>query len=92
MGKWANRTCSECGIMRSVNLLRKKTVSVNSGRSGGSFSIGQRKKSLRFNAGRKYYRKKEIWVCAHSAACGDLHYFVRLAEREKVERGRESIE
>ena len=57
MGKWAKRTCNKCGIMRSVNVLKKKTITVNSGKSGTSFSFGQRKKSIRVNSGRKYYRK-----------------------------------
>ena len=82
MGKWANRTCYECGITRSVRRLRKKTISVNSGRSGSSFSLGQRSKSFRVHGGRKYYRNKEVWVCDTWLACNDPNYYENLAKEE----------
>lgn len=88
MGKWANRTCKECGIMRPIYRMEEIYYEVYSGRSGVSASISpfssKPVSSTRFHSGRKYYRKRKAWVCKDREAHNNLTYYddlLREAER-----------
>lgn len=71
--------CYKCGNHRPIDRVKTRTIEVESGRSGGSFTYkgwgssggwtGSDKKfrkvggGLNYNAGRKYYRNVKVYVC-----------------------------
>ena len=85
MGKYPNRTCNECHIMRPANYMQQITVSEPSGHSGMGFSFNPSKKqSARISSGRSYHRLKKVWVCKDKEAHNNPTYYSDL--EEKIEK------
>lgn len=66
--------CYYCSDLVDMSRAEQKTIEVESGRSGTSFSLGKNflgtltgktkgPLDVRVHSGRTYYRKKEIWIC-----------------------------
>ena len=77
MTKYANRTCSNCGIRKPQPEMYRETTYVETGRSrpgvskrtGIGFLLGEQKSTnsvvrWMFNTNqRTYQRKREVWLC-----------------------------
>jgi hypothetical protein len=88
MGKPATKECASCHHRFPVTEMITEVQEVESGRSGVSFSFNPaRQKSGRINLGRRYYRKRQVWICEAcnkkrsdgSAAAGCLVVFILIA-------------
>ena len=90
MARYAKKTCERCGLQRPVNQMQKVEKRVKGARSGVSFSYNAKNpgRGIRVNHGRQYYRNAKLYYCAHSAACHDPNYFVRLAAERAEEEAR----
>lgn len=76
MGTYAKKTCHECGIRRTINLMVAKKVRVKSGNIGWGLSLNpSRKKSARIQLPRNRYSNLTKYFCKNSAACGRLDYY-----------------
>ena len=90
--RYANRTCTVCGIRRPQPNMRQIERKVKTGNSGYSASFNpQRKKSIRINSGRNYYRTKTFWECKDYDAHNDPGYYERIA-LERARRLRQEAE
>tara|TARA_B100001964_G_C13952509_1_gene473946 strand:- start:62 stop:610 length:549 start_codon:yes stop_codon:yes gene_type:complete len=64
MATYGTGECHYCHIRLPKPDLTRKTTKRRSGSSGFGFSFNPaRKKSVRIQSGRRYYSRKNIWVC-----------------------------
>lgn len=97
-GKYANKTCVDCGIMRPANLMRRVsrefTGRIGAGISGSPFAGSSKKTwgSIRVSSGRKTVRSREVWVCGEKAACGDPDFYRRRAGLEATKKQEQKID
>jgi len=84
--RYANRTCTVCGLRRPQPYMRQVIRKVNTGHSGMSASINPSKGfgSARLNSGRQYYRNRKVWECRDSDAHDDPGYYDRLRAAEEA--------
>lgn len=92
-GRYSNKTCYDCGIIRPVLFMRRDSRTVT-GKIGGGVSgnpfAGSSKKirgSIRVSSARKTVGTKEVWVCDENDACYDPKYYekkAKLAAEEKA--------
>ena len=88
-----NQTCYECELTRPVDHMKRVTINVKTGHSGGSFSgrplAGSSqsvRKSVRVYSGRSYYKTKQVWQCKDFWAHGSEDYYVKREQRSEEQR------
>lgn len=79
MAKYANRTCTRCGLRRPQPNMKQTKKSQYVGTSFGLYNIS--KGSTRKKSVRGHVRHRNVWVCKHRDACNDPDYYARLARQ-----------